>query len=205
MVKGEVEGVREVEVGVAGVGVGGVEVDVVEVRVEVVVERGVVVVSNLIIKRFKGFPPLRLFVYNNWCTGREDHDEFVKEGAKLIGTAWIDGWSMYSVFANNSVVLKELNNSTVNGELYAMTQRGLMWCDARATLGTDRVNLHVHYEVPERTELPTGGFMIERNHGIKGIETAWVHFFARPLPFAAKQLNSIYELNDLSDNLGVCC
>jgi hypothetical protein len=160
--------------------------------------------SGLLIKRFKGLPPLRLFVFNNWRTAREDHDDFIKAtDAKLIGPAWVDGWGLYAIHANNSLVLKELLNSTVNGELYAISQRGLMWCDSRITLGTDRVNGHVRYEVPERTELPTGGFMIERTHGAKGIETAWTHFYARPLPVAAKLLTSIYDTDE--EAFGVCC
>jgi hypothetical protein len=161
---------------------------------------------SLLIKKFKNVPPLRLMVFNNWRTGRDDHEEFIRETeAKLIGTAWLDGWAMYSVFANNSVVVKELAKSVVNGELYAIPQRGLMWCDTRMTLGTDRVQVHVHYDIPERTELPGGGFLVERAHGAKGIDTAWMHFFARPLPMAARQLTSIYDLDDLQDQMGVCC
>jgi hypothetical protein len=57
--------------------------------------------------------------------------------------------------------------------------------------------------VPEKTEIAGGAFLIEKDKGAKGVETGWVHFFARPLPLSAKSIASLYDMDD--EAFGVCC
>lgn len=153
--------------------------------------------SNLIIKRFKGFPPCRLFVYNNLMRGRCDHDPFVREGARFIGPGSVAGWGLFSIYYGNAVTAQKDILRTLHGELYAVPQRCLMWTDQIACTGVDRVCVHVNYTVPDRVPGETPGYtVVEKAHGARGIETAWMHFYARKLPTIHRPLTSLDDLNE---------
>lgn len=155
---------------------------------------------SVIIKRFRGFPPCRLFVYNNLMRNRADHDHFLREGARFIGPAWVNGWGLYTVYYGNSIVAKQDIMRTLKGELYALPQRCLMWTDQIATFGMDRVCVHVNYDVPDKIAAPGGFTVIEKTHGAKGVETAWLHFWARPLPAQHRALSCLEELDRVADS-----